>query len=165
MIATVIKRNGAKVDFDDTIISRAVQLATAAGDRQDPGQVEALTAVIVADLEVQHAGEELDVETIEETIEFILLQQDCRAAAHAYIRHRLEKERVRDARDELGEIVGSILEKKQLENANFSSSPSAKMQQIAATASRIYYTDHLIPREFMLAHEWGDNLQCRRGSK
>lgn len=156
MFSCVIKRNGSTVAFDERAIARAVLLAAETAGGEGADRVAGLTAAIVADLETQHAGQALGVETIEETIEFILSQQGCRTAARAYIRHRLEKERVREERDELGEIVGAILEEKYRENANFNRSPAAKMQQIATTASRIYYTDRLIPREFMLAHEWGE---------
>lgn len=156
MLADVIRRSGARVPFDEQSLQRSVRFALAAGGEAELARAEQVTAAVLADLATRPADVPLDVETIEETIEFILAREQCRAAAHAYLRFRLKKEQAREARDELGEIVGGIIAEQSRENANFSGSPSARMQQIAATASRIYYTDHLVPREFMLAHEWGE---------
>jgi ribonucleoside-triphosphate reductase len=54
------------------------------------------------------------------------------------------------------DAVAEILEETSRENANISNSPSAKMLQIASSASRKYYLTRLIPEEMSSAHLRGD---------
>jgi anaerobic ribonucleoside-triphosphate reductase len=57
---------------------------------------------------------------------------------------------------ELMKAIGEIVEYTSRENANIGNSPSAKMLQIASTASREYYLDCVIPDDIAQAHRNGD---------
>ncbi len=52
---------------------------------------------------------------------------------------------------DLMNAIGEIIENTSRENANIGNSPSAKMLQIASSASREYYLDRVIP----------DDIACR----
>ncbi len=155
-IASVVKRNGQTVPFSREKICSALKLAAEAAGYQDVESVVQLLEEVIADLEMRIPGGIPTVEQVEESIESLLFQHHFHGAARAYVAHRLRKERIREERDELTDIVRQILQETHRENANFGNSPAAKMLQIASTASRLYYTSQVVPREFMLAHEWGE---------
>ncbi len=57
---------------------------------------------------------------------------------------------------DLMNAIGEIIENTSRENANIGNSPSAKMLQIASSASREYYLDRVIPDDIACAHRNGD---------
>ncbi len=156
MVKQIIKRDGRHVAFQPAKVAEAILLAVNAAGGEGFERVAELTDAVMTDLEQQQAADTLSIETVEETVEYILFRHKLCKAARAYVLHRFKKEQIREEKDELMAIVREILVETKRENANVGNSPAAKMLQIAATASRLYYVNNLIPREFVLAHQWGE---------
>ena len=90
----VKKRSGALVPFDAGFIQRAVTLAAAAAGEHDEAAVARVTAA-AADKLRAHGEDPVDIETIQDTVEETLLEQQLYHTARAYIRYRMEKQKVR----------------------------------------------------------------------
>lgn len=144
------------MDFNADKIADAILMALQTSGVKGFEVVDRLTAEVITDLAEHNPSSIPHVEIVEETIEYILFKNNFKEAGKTYLAHRLKKERIREEKDELMGIVTEILKETKRENANVGNSPAAKMLQIASTASRLYYMNQLIPKEFALAHTWGE---------
>ena len=95
------------------------------------------------------------VEEVQDAVEKTLIENGHARTAKAYILYRDRRTRIREAKSDLMDAVKEILIETNRENANISNSPSAKMFQIAAAASKKYYLSNLLPEEFAQAHTDG----------
>ena len=94
----VKKRNGKLVAFDGTFIERAVALAAAAAGEHDDEAARRVADEVRARVE-KLGGAEVDIETIQDTVEQVLFEQQRFRTARAYIRYRMEKEKARGRED------------------------------------------------------------------
>lgn len=90
----VRKRNGAMVAFDREFIRRAISLAAAAAGEYGDEAVERTTDAIEHKLRAM-GQETVDIETIQDTVEECLFEQQQFRTAKAYILYRIEKEKER----------------------------------------------------------------------
>ena len=90
----VRKRNGKVVAFDREFIARAVTLAAAAAGEHDDEAAQRVAQDVEARL-AEDAGQAVDIETIQDMVEQVLFEQQRFRTAKAYIRYRMEKEKVR----------------------------------------------------------------------
>ena len=98
VIEKIIKRNGATVAFDKTKISDAIYKAMQACSVADSRIAEELTSKVVDRLiKKRYASRSPpEVETIQDMVEFVLLENRQSEVAKAYILYRQERRRVRD---------------------------------------------------------------------
>lgn len=90
----VRKRSGKVVPFDANFISRAISLASAAAGEHDEEAIERITQAVTQKL--QSLNQDIwDIETIQDTVEETLFEEQHYQTAKAYIRYRLEKEKER----------------------------------------------------------------------
>ena len=90
----VRKRNGSIVPFDREFISRAISLAAAAAGEHGEEAVRRATDAIVEKLST--LGRDIvEIETIQDTVEECLFEQQLFRTAKAYILYRIEKEKER----------------------------------------------------------------------
>lgn len=90
----VRKRNGSIVSFDRDFISRAISLAAAAAGEHGEEAVRRATDAIVEKLST--LGRDIvEIETIQDTVEECLFEQQLFRTAKAYILYRIEKEKER----------------------------------------------------------------------
>ena len=94
----VRKRNGKLVAFDGTFIERAVALAAAAAGEHDDEAARRVADEVRARVE-KLGGADVDIETIQDTVEQVLFEQQRFRTARAYIRYRMEKEKTRGRED------------------------------------------------------------------
>ncbi len=94
----VRKRNGAVVPFDKEFISRAISLAAAAAGEHDDEAVARTTEAIAQKLQAAQQ-ETVGIETIQDTVEECLFEQQRFRTAKAYILYRIEKEKERGRED------------------------------------------------------------------
>ncbi|HIU30869.1 MAG TPA: ribonucleoside-triphosphate reductase, adenosylcobalamin-dependent [Candidatus Caccousia avistercoris] len=94
----VRKRNGAVVPFEKEFISRAISLAAAAAGEHDDEAVARTTEAIVQKLQAAQQ-ETVGIETIQDTVEECLFEQQRFRTAKAYILYRIEKEKERGRED------------------------------------------------------------------
>jgi len=156
MFKSIQKRDGREVLFDETKITDAIFKAARAVGGEDRQTAMELTIDVLKLLKKQYNGKLFGVEDVQDIVEKVLIEAGHARTAKAYILYRDKRTRMREAKGELMDAVGEILEETNRENANISNSPSAKMLQIASAASKTYYLNRLIPEEMAQAHIRGD---------
>ena len=156
MFKSIRKRDGREVLFDETKITDAIFKAARAVGGEDKQTAMELTISVLKLLKKQYNGNMFGVEDIQDVVEKVLIEAGHARTAKAYILYRDGRTRMREAKGDLMDAVAEILEETSRENANISNSPSAKMLQIASSASRKYYLTRLIPEEMSQAHLRGD---------
>ena len=101
-IKFVIKRNGAKVPFSPERITNAIYRAAVSVGGRDRALAEKLTKQVVKYLESHLPSEQNpDVETIQDIVEKILIENGHAKVAKAYILYRDERARLRQQREEI----------------------------------------------------------------
>ena len=156
MFAKIKKRDGREVSFDEAKITEAIYKAAKAVGGADKQLAMELTIDVLRYLKTEYNGGLFGVEEVQDAVEKILIEKGHAKTAKAYILHRDKRTRMRDAKSELMDAVAEILVETNRENANVSNSPSAKMLQIASSASKAYYLTRLIPEHISQAHLRGD---------
>ena len=156
MFKKILKRDGREVPFDETKITDAIFKAARAVGGEDRQTAMELTIEVLKLLKKKYNGQVFGVEDVQDIVEKVLIEAGYARTAKAYILYRDKRTRMREAKGELMDAVAEILEETSRENANIGNSPSAKMLQIASTASRQYYLSRLLPEEMSLAHSKGD---------
>ena len=156
MLSAIQKRDGRAVEFNANKITNAILQAAASVGGQDQATALELTAQVLKYLAHKYPEQAVSVEHIQDAVEKILIENGHAKTAKAYILYRAERNRIREGKSKLMDMVADILVETNRENANISNSPSAKMLQIASTASKAYYLHRLIPHHLSLAHQRGD---------
>lgn len=150
------KRDGRITEFTKEKITGAIFKAARAVGGEDYETAENLTEKVICYLMKNIKDEIPDVETIQDAVEKVLIENGHAKTAKAYILHRSKRTRIREAKSELMDVVKDILAETSRENANVGNSPSAKMLQIASAASKHYYLNNVIPEDMSKAHINGD---------
>lgn len=150
------KRDGRITEFTKEKITGAIFKAARAVGGEDYETAENLTEKVICYLMKNIKDEIPDVETIQDAVEKVLIENGHAKTAKAYILHRSKRTRIREAKSELMDVVKDILVETSRENANVGNSPSAKMLQIASAASKHYYLNNVIPEDMSKAHINGD---------
>lgn len=152
----VCKRDGRVVPFDQSKITDAVYRAAVAVGGHDHKLAKDLSDEVIKVLEVKFNGHKVPtVEEIQDIVEKVLIENGNAKTAKAYILYRSERNDIREAKSTLLNAVAEIEKETNRENANIGRSPSAKMLQIATAASRTYYLNRVVPRDFSDAHKSG----------
>jgi len=156
MFSTILKRDGREVEFNEMKITDAIFKAAKAVGGEDRQTAMELSLEVLKYLKQKFNGNLFTVEDVQDGVEKVLIEHGHARTAKAYILYRARRTRMRDAKSDLMDAVGEILQETSRENANVSNSPSAKMLQIASAASKKYYLSRLIPEEQANAHIRGD---------
>lgn len=156
MLITIQKRDGREADFNSSKITSAILRAATSVGGEDQATALELTAQVLKYLTHKYPDQAINVENVQDAVEKILIENGHAKTAKAYILYRAERNRIREGKSKLMDMVADILVETNRENANISNSPSAKMLQIASTASKAYYLHRLIPQHLSLAHQRGD---------
>lgn len=156
MLASIRKRDGREVEFDEQKITEAIFKAAKSVGGADKQLAMELTLEVLKVLNQEHPDGVCGVEDVQDMVEKVLIETGHARTAKAYILYRDKRTRMRDAKSDLMDAVADILIETSRENANVSNSPSAKMLQIASAASKAYYLNRLLPEEFAAAHIRGD---------
>lgn len=99
----VIKRSGAKVPFNPDRITNAIYRAAVAVGGRDRDRAAHLSEQVVEMLELQHTGDEPPhIETIQDLVEKVLIENGHASVAKAYILYRNERAEKRTDHDTLG---------------------------------------------------------------
>ena len=153
---SIRKRDGRIVEFKVGQIAAAIFKAAKAVGGEDQRLADELAEVVVQYLQKRLGAGIPTVEEVQDAVEKVLIETGHAKTAKAYILYRDRRTRLRESRSELMDVVEDILVETSRENANVGNSPSAKMLQIAAAASKKYYLSRLIPEEMASAHVTGD---------
>ncbi len=156
MFTVIQKRDGREALFNAGKITEAILKAAKTVGGSDQATAVELTGKVLKYLQQKYQDQIFNVENVQDAVEKILIEDGHAKTAKAYILYRAERNRIRDGKTKLMDMVADILVETNRENANISNSPSAKMLQIASAASRTYYLHRLIPEHLSLAHQKGD---------
>ncbi|WP_124054540.1 anaerobic ribonucleoside-triphosphate reductase [Arcanobacterium ihumii] len=152
----VVKRDGRKVRFDPSKIYRAVYLAlNNHGIDDHPFVMEAVRGVITA----LPAGE-LDIATIQTTIENFLMSSKYPDVARAYIEYRHDRDIAREENMDVTHSVGKLLKRDKTvvnENANKDSTVFNTQRDLTAgSVAKAYALRSMLPRAVANAHIKGE---------
>lgn len=155
-LTQVLKRDGRVMNFDTSKIIEAIYKAATAVGGYDKQLANELSGKVIENLEQTYDSHTVPtVEQIQDSVEKILIENGHAKTAKAYIIHRQKRTDIREAKSGLLDAVAEIERETNKENANVGRSPSAKMLQIATAASREYYLNRLVPKDFSDAHKNG----------
>lgn len=96
----VIKRDGKMVDFDLSKISAAIQKAFDALQKQyNQNIIDMLALKVTADYEPKIKDEKITVESIQDSVEDVLVQAGYADVAKCYILYRKQREKIRNMKN------------------------------------------------------------------
>lgn len=142
---TVIKRDGRKVPFDHTLITKAILAAM-----KEVGTIDEEYAMKIANKIAAKCPNEISVEEIQNLVEESLMASKYKDVARAYICYRNERNKARHR--ESDQTILSIIaaEKNDItrENANMNAdTPAGMVMKIASERSKELVDDYLLSEE------------------
>ncbi len=152
----VIKRDGRKVVFDPSKIYRAIYLALNHNGVEDhPFVMDAVRAVID-----ELPEGDVDIATIQKSVENYLMSSKYPDVARAYIEYRHDRDVVRDQDMDVNYSVGKLLSRDKSvvnENANKDSSVFNTQRDLTAgSVAKAYALRSMLPRTVANAHIKGE---------
>ena len=146
MLKKVIKRDGAKVDFEP---SKVVNAVTAAMSRTDTGVDEDLVERIR--LSISNSDKEtLSVEEIQDLIEKKLMASSRKDAAKAYIKYRQRRDVARQSKTKVmfDDIIATKANDITRENANMNAdTPAGMMMKFASETTKPFVDNYLLSED------------------
>jgi anaerobic ribonucleoside-triphosphate reductase len=164
MIATIMKRDGRLVPFDQDKIEQAVMKAFSAS--QNPGGEEAARDVadqVVKNLEANAGVPTPTVEEVQDEVERVLIEKGFVRTAKAYILYRAERSRVREMNTRLMKTYEDIAFKDAVdsdvkrENANINGdSAMGAMLKFGSEGAKQFYDIYVLNPRHAQAHREGN---------
>ena len=162
MLPYVIKRDGTRVDFDETKIINAISKANkaAADDDMNTTELLFLCEKVCKILEERSLHQ---VEEIQDVVEEILIRYDHAQTAKAYIIYRAEHTKIRNAESYLMDIYEKLTwspaadEDLKRENANIDGDTSmGTMLKYGSEGAKYFIDNYVLPKDISAAHLNGD---------
>lgn len=161
----VIKRDGCRVPFDVMRIQSAVEGAARSVQLENARFAEEVAEEVFQQLSQNISSTDqntaIEIHTIQDMVEDILMRGECKKIARAYIEYRHERDIARETKSNLtGEIRGLVEQSNDVllnENANKDSKVIPTQRDLlAGIIAKHYAKQHILPREVVQAHEHGD---------
>lgn len=156
----VTKRDGRSEPFDAVRITAAIAKAGTATGEFGPEVAARLTRTVLAILAQTCPAGPVGVETIQDTVEDVLLASPHRATAKAFIIYRDQHARLREiAQQAQTDLLDRYLAKDDWlvnENANMAWSLQGLNNHVASEITRTYWLNRVYPAEVRAAHTSGD---------
>ena len=162
MITKIRKRNGEIVDFYQEKITRAIFKAAHACGGEDYAKAEALSNEVMAIIEKQFGTGIPDVETIQDTVEKVLIENGHAKTAKAYILYREKRKGARETNALIGgtiDMFGKYLGDKDWlikENSNMQKSINGLNNYVREAFTKMYWLNEVYPENIRKAHESGE---------
>lgn len=171
MIKKVIKRNGDKVDFDQSKIFNAIYKATMAShdSLENSNFSEVICQGIVDKVQSlcddfcsTNNTDNIDIEKIQDFVERTLIKSGYADTAKEYCLYRQKRTDIRNTRDSITKTISSLLTTEssdnnlKRDNGNVDGdSPMGTMLQVGSNASKNYYLNNMISKDIVKAHTEG----------
>ena len=162
MFSTIRKRNGDVVAFQPEKITRAIFKAANAVGGRDWAMAEDLTNQVIALATEQYPDGTVDVESIQDLVEKVLIENGHAKTAKAYILYREKRRSAREA----NALIGATIEMfsnymgdndwRVKENANAQKSINGMNNYIRETFTKQYWLHEIYPEKIRKAHQSGD---------
>ncbi len=148
------KRDGRIVPFDSTKIIQALTKAAQAVQEASPTVLEPLVECVLGELAALNPGVVPSVESVQDVLEGVLIQQGQVRMARSFILYRARRSRIREAKTELMDTVEDILADDA--RTGVPTSAADKLSRIGWTASTEFALKRLLPEELVEAHLRGE---------
>jgi ribonucleoside-triphosphate reductase len=159
-ITTVVKRNGASVEFDPNKIFIALKKAADSTGEFNEDVAKSLCLKTVHLVQQLYPHNVPTVEDIQDCVEEILLNSPFRKTAKAYILYRDQHTKLREMSLKAPmDLVDNYLDKTDWqvsENSNMSYSLQGLNNYISSELSKIYWLNKIYPANLKEAHSSGD---------
>jgi len=158
----VIKRDGRRVEFDETRIHQAILRAGTATGEFDTSVAARLAANAARILLARSAGEAITIEQIQDEVELQLMLTGHLKTARSYIVYREQRKVLRADKRSLVDVESSINEYLTRQdwrvsaNANQGYSLGGLILNISGKITANYWLSHVYPPEVGTAHRNGD---------
>jgi len=158
----VIKRDGRRVEFDETRIHQAILRAGAAAGEFEAAMAARLAAAVALAVTARAAGEAIAIEQIQDEVELQLIHAGWLKTARAYIVYREQRKVQRADRRSLVDVEASVNEYltrqdwRVAANANQGYSLGGLILNISGKVTANYWLSHVYPPEVGAAHRNGD---------
>ncbi|MGK6327419.1 anaerobic ribonucleoside-triphosphate reductase [Erwinia sp. DT-104] len=157
MASLVIKRDGCRAPFEQARILEAIKGAASAAAIHDDDYCAQVTEHICRQL----TQEEVDIHVIQNAVENALMAGPYPALARTYIEYRHDRDIARELRGKLNKAIRGLVEQSNPallnENANKDSKVIPTQRDLlAGIVAKHYATQHILPRDVVLAHERGE---------
>ncbi|MFH0818296.1 MAG: ribonucleoside triphosphate reductase [Candidatus Micrarchaeota archaeon] len=162
-IKKIRKRDGRVVDFDQGKVKSAIFKSAKAVGGTDNLLAEQLSDKVVMALERKYTSWEIpDVESIQDTVEKVLIEEGHAKTAKAYILYRDQRAKIRESKlvvDYIDNTIDNYLRQSDWrvnENSNSGYSLSGLLMHAAGTVVANYTLSNVYPPEISNAHKNGD---------
>lgn len=162
MFTTIRKRSGDIVPFQSEKITRAIFKAANAVGGNDWDKAEDLTRKVLALAEELYPDGQVDVESIQDLVEKVLIENGHARTSKAYILYREKRRSAREANALIGatiEMFSNYLgdnDWRIKENANAQKSINGMNNYIRETFTKQYWLHEIYPETIRNAHLSGD---------
>jgi anaerobic ribonucleoside-triphosphate reductase len=162
MITEIIKRDGRKEGFNSEKITMAIFKAALACGGNDLTHAKNLSKDVVSLLEANYISSNPDVESIQDMVEKVLIENGHAKTAKAYILYREKRRAAREINALIGatiQMFSDYLGDKDWnikENANTQKSVNGLNNYVRETFTKKYWLYEVYPDEVRKAHENGD---------
>lgn len=167
----VIKRNGNKVNFDETKIFNAIYKATMASHNDlknsdfstaiCQGLVNSVTK-LCDEFCIENNTNEIDIEKIQDFVERTLMKLGYADTAKEYCLYRQKRAEIRNTRDSIAKTISSLLTMDSVDNnlkrdnGNIDGdSPMGTMLQIGSNVSKNYYLNNMMSKDIVKGYTGG----------
>ncbi len=161
-IYKIRKRNGTIVTFERQKIENALKKAIEAVDGTDFSRVSEMTDKIISIAETKTGGGIPDVETVQDSVEEVLIKEGHDTVAKAYILYREKRNEARADRKVVVEVGKTMddylgnLDWRINENANIGYSIGGLILKNSEKITANYWLSHIYPAEVGNIHRNGD---------
>ncbi|MBN2414221.1 ribonucleoside triphosphate reductase [bacterium] len=159
MFTTISKRDGRTVDFDGSKITIAIFKAGRATGEFDIDTAQRLSGDVMRRLQTV-PDTSPGVETVQDTVEQVLMESPFRKTAKAYILYRQQRRNIREVKTIIStDIVDSYLQRTDWrvhENSNMDYSIQGLNNHISSLITSQYWLNKIYPEEIRNAHNEGD---------
>lgn len=162
MITNIRKRDGKVVDFQPEKITRAIFKAANAVGGHDWARAEALTEEVLVLAEAQFDSGVAEVESIQDLVEKVLIENGHAKTAKAYILYREKRRSARESNALIGATINMFSnymgdnDWRVKENANAQKSINGMNNYIRETFTKQYWLHEIYPENVRKAHLSGD---------
>lgn len=159
----VIKRDGKVTEFDISKISKAITRAFEAVDRQyHPSVIDLLALRVTSNFENKIKNERIHVESIQDSVEDVLIQSDFSDVAKSYILYRKQREKIRNMKSTIldyKDLVDSYVKAtdwRVKENSTVTYSVGGLILNNSGAITANYWLSEIYDDEIAKAHREGD---------
>ncbi|QIZ76459.1 anaerobic ribonucleoside-triphosphate reductase [Ferrimonas lipolytica] len=158
MKPVVIKRDGTRLPFDSARITQAVMRAAKANQCEDQVYAVQVASAVTEQLAVH---EHVDIDLIQDAVEFQLMEGPHKELARAYIEYRHDRDVAREKSSRLNREIQGLVEQSNNDLLNENANKDAKViptqrDLLAGIVAKHYACRHILPREVVQAHERGE---------